>query len=126
MQFLLQKEHAALEKGKGYVVTIMHTLLERIFLNLTCSRYNYKYCRFFNGVSHTHIIDVPRETSHKTCVHFRFNNNIKTIVLLYSLEFLFMLKKYEIFISVVLFGICSKKAGKHVYLCTLYVYIHVI
>ena len=68
---MLKKEHAALEKGKGYVVTIMHTLLERIFLNLTSSGYNYKYSSvFFNGVSHTHIIGVPRETSHKTCVHF--------------------------------------------------------
>ena len=30
LEFVLKKEHAALEKGKGYVVIIMHTLVERI------------------------------------------------------------------------------------------------
>ena len=89
---MLKKEHAALEKGKGYVVIVMYTLVERIHSQIRDrgSAYNSKCCIYivvvFYGtfLIYTHIEDVPRETSHKTCVHlFRCNDNIKTIILLY-------------------------------------------
>ena len=86
---MLKKEHAALEKGKGYVVIIMHTLVERIHSQFERLRIQFQILYIvvvFYGtfLIYSHIEGVPRETSHKTCVHlFRCNDNIKTRIFLY-------------------------------------------
>ena len=69
LEFVLKKEHAALEKGKGYVVIIMHTLVERIHSQIREAPLYIVVVFYGTFLIYTHIEGVPRETSHKTCVH---------------------------------------------------------